>query len=680
MKNHFLHILSIVFILGFISHANIGNCQQTEIDSLKKELTKSSGKDKINTLLSIAEIISEQDLNASLKYSYEALQLAEELGNDKIISNCYKSLGGYYLAIGKLDESLKYFTLTLQYNSYKNDNENLCFIYNDLGVIYSRKGQLDSALFYHQAAYSWSVEKKDSLNIIASLRDIGNAYYKKGDFDKALSHFRQGLSLSEITLNGREEESHLLNNMGILYSDWGELDKALNYYTDALNIMDSLENHFDMGRIYNNMGNIYWYKESYDSALYYYNLSLKKREKLGDLNGKAYVLNNLGMIYGSMGSFDQSLDYFKQSLHLFEKVDNKGGVVMVTYNTAYVYLATENYENAKKYLNQGLLIAQEQGYKDYIQTNLDALKDVYMETEDWENAYFILEKYKAVNDSIKNQQNMDIIKELEIKYENEKYKADLSILKNQNEAAKAKRNRYLIVIIGLIIVIGLIILSTYLLIIRMRSSTSNEYNKLAPTLLRYQMNPEFINSSLTGIKELISKNRVKESGLFLSGFAKLMRIFIETSSNQIIILDKELETIKQFIHLHQLRYEHEIDFDFKLDEKIESEMLAIPPLLLFPAFVHIIDYHLHIGKINIQMEIQLQGNQLIFKLLFDYFLDKHHKKNDKHDLKKSITSIQDRIKSINKSYKEQIEFKQKLTQVDDKSQLLLHVVFPVKPI
>lgn len=676
MKISFRHItlFILVFYLGVIQ--NDIKSQNKDIDSLRIELEKSIEPQSVPILLSIAEKMSEYDLKASLKYTFEALDQARINNDENQLFNCYKALGSYCSMVGELDESLHYLILALQLNKGKDLNQ----LYNNLGVVYGKKGELDSALFYHQAELNWSLENKDSLDRISCLRLIGNIYYKKGDFDKALIYFREGLSLTKYLKEAIVEKSYLLNNLGIMYSDWGEYDRALHYYRDALSIADSLKIEIEIGRIYNNIGNIYWYKESYDSALFFYQKSLDKREQLGDQSGKAYVLNNLGNMYGSMGSYMRSLDYFKQSLYLFEKLNNRNGVVMVNYNTAYVYLELKDFENAQKYLNQGLAIAQNHGYKEYITANLDALKDLYQQTNDWENAYYTLEEYKAINDSIRNQQNMDVLKELEIKYEHEKYKADISILSNQNEAAKAKRNQYIIIISGIFIIIILIALSTYLLISRMKISTSNEFNKLTPALLRYQMNPEFINSSLTGIKELISKNRAKESGLFLSGFAKLMRTFIETSSKNAITLEKEINTLKQFVHLHQLRYEHELDFKLNIENDIETDMLAIPPLLTFPLLVHVIDYHLKTGKIKIQLNIKQNGSQLGFYYLVEFHTRKRNLKTDQNDFIKSMASIKDRIKSINKSYKDEIELTYNSSNINDKSILDLQVLFPVKPI
>lgn len=673
-------ILLLLVLIIVISIPVNGHASNHQIDSLKIKLNQSSGEEKVTVLLSIAKETADSDLNASVKYTYEALAIAESLKNKQLISLSNKELGSFLLMKGNNNESLGFLLTALKLMDSENEPSDFINIYNNIGTIYSRKGELDSALFYNQAAYNLALKNKDSIGQISSLRFIGNTYYKKGEFDKALSHFRKGLSLAEYYKKAIDEKSHLLNNLGILYSDWGEYDKSLNYYQEALNIMDSLNYHSEMGRIFNNMGNIYWYKESYDSALIFYNKSLEKREKIGDENGKAYVLNNLGMIYGSMGDFDKSLDYFNQSLNLFEKISSRSGVVMATYNTASVYMEIKDWGNAKKYLNQGLIIAKEQGYKDYITANLEELTKVYENTDDWENAYQTLEKFKLITDSIKTQQNMDIIKELEIKYENEKYKADLSILKNQIEAEKTKKNQNLIILSGVIIIIILIILSTYLLISRMKIRTTNQYNKLTPALLRYQLNPEFINSSLSGIKELISKNRVKESGLFLSGFAKLMRIFIETSSHNAIVLDKELDTIQQFINLHKLRYEHDINFTLDIDPNIETEMIAIPPFIIFPVFVHLIDYHLNTGKIDIYLTMKLEKSKLLLETTIDYFSLKNELKSDTIDFKKNIKSIKDRIKSINKTYKEDIDFEHSLIQNKGEAKLNLKLFFPIKPI
>lgn len=677
LRNDLFIVLLLVISLSLI--APFVYSQNPKIDSLKKELHHVEGKEKVYLLLEIADCFSNIDLSASLKYSYEAFGIAESLDQDYLIFKCSQSLGKHYLAKGNLDESLQHLMFALNTLEDQKNKEDFTHIFNNLGTIYSRKGLLDSALYYHESALKLSIEEKDSLNQISSLRSIGNVYYNKGDFDQALSQFRAGLSLAELFHMAIEEESHLYNNLGVLYSDWGEYDLSLAYYKKALHIVDSLQKHSDIGRILNNIGNIYWYKENYDSALIFYNKSLNKREDIGDLNGKAYVLNNLGMIYGSMEQYEKSLEYFKHSLNLFDEILNRGGVVMTTYNTAYVYIELKDYENARKYLNQGLIIAQEQGYKDYITANLDALAQLYENTEDWENAFNTLEKYKILNDSIRAHKNMEIIRELEIKYENEKYKADLAILKNQNDLERAKKNQNLIIFIGVVIVILLIILSTYLLITRMKITTANEYNKLTPALLRYQLNPEFINSSLSGIKELVSKNRVKESGLFLSGFAKLMRTFIETSTNNAIILEKELDTIQQFIHLHQLRYEYEIHFEKNIDEQIEIDMIAIPPLIIFPVFVHFIDNYLFDGKLNIQLIITYHNSKLMINAQFDYATTKNIKQDQK-ELKKIIGSIQNRIKSINKTYKEDISLKYKMDSQKKRSLLDFSILFPIKPL
>lgn len=673
-----LYLLILILVAKTIT-SPITYGQNHIIDSLKQELPKTNKKEHIDILIHIAKLMSDYDLNTALKYAHEAFEIAISVNDQSRISKCHLELGGIYHSKGDVNEAKKHLLTALKLTNPDENKNDFARIHGKLGGLYLRKGLLDSALFYYQKSYDLSLISLDSANQINGLRNIGNTYYNKGDFDKALSYYSEALSLSEY-YNFLLEKAGILNNIGVLYADWEEYDLSLKYYKQSLKIEKDIGYQSDIAIIYNNIGNNYWYKETYDSALIFYNKSLLIRREMGDKNGEAYVLNNLGMLYGSQGYFDKSLEYFKSSMNLFDAINRRMGFVMATYNTAIVFIEKEDWDNAEKYSNQGLIIAQEQGFKDYITAYMDALSQIYEETKEWENAYFMLEKFKAINDSIRYQQNMDIIKELEIKYQNEKHKADLSILQNQIELEKSKKNRNLIILSGVIIIIILIILSTYLLISRMKIKTTNQFDKLTPTLLRYQLNPEFINSSLVGIKELISKNRVKESGLFLSGFAKLMRIFIETSTNNAIILEKELDTIKQFIQLHQLRYDHDINFDLVIDEEIETEMTAIPPLIIFPVFVHLIDNHLNSGKIEIAMDIEVIKSKLQFNVVFNYSNSENDKKTDQSGLKKSLSSIKDRIKSINKSYKEDISFKYTTVYKKGKSQLNIVLVFPVKPI
>ncbi|RLD41843.1 MAG: hypothetical protein DRI86_12725, partial [Bacteroidetes bacterium] len=453
------------------------------------------------------------------------------------------------------------------------------------------------------------------------------------------------------------------------------------YYKEALAIQDSLGNFNEQARLFNNIGTISWYQGKSDSALIFYIRSLNEREELGDINGKAYVLNNLGMYYGNLEDYEKSLEYFNKSLHAFEIMSNRHGIVMSLYNIGSVYQAEEKYQISLKYFNQSLQVAKEYGFYDYIVANHEAFKDVYAAMGKWEKAYQSLSTYKRIKDSIREIQNIELISEMEVKFEKERNHAEIQIIENQMQASKIIKTKTLILITGIIIILILVLISTYLLVRQNKIRTETKRSKLNPALLRYQLNPQFINSSLSGIKELIAKTRIKESSIFLSGLAKLIRVFVETSTVNAIVLDKELETLQSFLKLHQMRYDYDLKFELDIEPHVETEMLAIPPFLFFPIYVHIIDNHLSRGVIHTFINISTLNNYLIMETKFTYYVDYTTKDFDQDEMDKKIFMVTERVHLLNETLKDKMQFtsETKIENVNLLKTVLLSLKLPIKP-
>ncbi len=387
------------------------------------------------------------------------------------------------------------------------------------------------------------------------------------------------------------------------------------------------------------------------------------------------------MYFGSLNNFDKSLDYFNQSLGSFESLKNKPGIVMSLYNIGQVYQEKREYVIAKKYYKQSLGLATMHNFSDYILANHEALKDIYSELNDWEKAYYSLNSYNQLNDSIRKKQNIELLSEMEVRFEKEKKIAELQILEDEMQASEIDKNRTLILIFGMVISLVLILISTFLLVRQIKNRSDVKYNKLNPALLRYQLNPQFIDSSLEGIKELISKTRVKESSLFLAGLAKLIRVFVETSSSNVIVLDKELETLQSFLRLHQLRYDYDLNFELDIASHVETEMLVVPPFLFFPIYVHVIDNHLSKGAVFANTIVDTVENYLLIETEFKYFIDSKTEESDEMDIKKNVAKIEDRVAVLNKTLKDNMYFKYRssIKQRENKKTILLKLKLPIKP-
>ncbi len=132
---------------------------------------------------------------------------------------------------------------------------------------------------------------------------------------------------------------------------------------------------------------------------------------------------------------------------------------------------------------------------------------------------------------------------------------------------------------------GLLFMMLIIGYIKYREKNIREKNKLLileQKLLRSQMNPHFIFNSLTSIQSFIFENNPMEAGSYLSRFSNLIRSILYNSREEYILLEKEIQTLENYLEIQQLRYNNEFDYEIIIDPKIDVEMLAVPPMLAQP--------------------------------------------------------------------------------------------------
>ena len=74
------------------------------------------------------------------------------------------------------------------------------------------------------------------------------------------------------------------------------------------------------------------------------------------------------------------------------------------------------------------------------------------------------------------------------------------------------------------------------------------------TALRSQMNPHFIFNAIGSIQHYILKNEIKQSYNYLSKFSMLIRNILNNSREEYISLSQEINTLRLYIELEQIRF------------------------------------------------------------------------------------------------------------------------------
>ncbi len=134
--------------------------------------------------------------------------------------------------------------------------------------------------------------------------------------------------------------------------------------------------------------------------------------------------------------------------------------------------------------------------------------------------------------------------------------------------------------------------------------------QLELSFLKAQLNPHFLFNTLNNLYGLIIQERTDESAQTVSKLSDFMRYTLHDSSEKQVPLEKELELIRNYIELEQLRLNQtKIEVEIENDNSVQS----IPPLLFLPllenAFKYVVDY----GPRNaITIRIHVQNDQLDF--------------------------------------------------------------------
>lgn len=109
-----------------------------------------------------------------------------------------------------------------------------------------------------------------------------------------------------------------------------------------------------------------------------------------------------------------------------------------------------------------------------------------------------------------------------------------------------------------------------------------QMSKVELKALRSQMNPHFIFNSLNSIQHYIFNSKSDEAIKFLNKFARLVRIILNNSDKPTVTVGEDLETLRLYLQLEQMRFEDKFEYEISVDESVDPDYDIMPPLLMQP--------------------------------------------------------------------------------------------------
>lgn len=173
--------------------------------------------------------------------------------------------------------------------------------------------------------------------------------------------------------------------------------------------------------------------------------------------------------------------------------------------------------------------------------------------------------------------------------------------------------------------------------------------------LRAQMNPHFIFNSLNSIENFMMQNEKRKASDYLHKFALLIRTILDSSRNEITSVSLDMEALKLYIDLEQMRFHNKFCYKEYVDPQLLSGDYNVPSLLIQPyvenAIVHGIA---HSDKTNLILTVSATLEKDYIKYVIEdngigrCQSEDYNKINKLHHKSVGLKITEDRIHLFNK--------------------------------
>ena len=660
------------------------------------------GQDIINDTATInkqtreAYITARRSPDVAIGMAHRALSASREIEYNKGIADASLALGLAYFSKYNPDDSASYYNyMALDIYEDIGDVTGEARVYYCLAYIYSLKGMLNESERYSRLSLENFEKAGDKRGMVNSLSALTYLARQRSNFDLAIELTNRAIETAR-SINDTVPLADALNTLGNIYKDMLLFNEAIDSYFEALDLWENKNDSSGLAIAYGSIALMYFYQQEYDRALEFNLKKLPISEKAGDLWEQSKTLNNISQIYSAREMHDSSLYFLKKGLVLNEKMNYRSGIANACHNIAAAYYMKGKSDSANHYISRSINIAEnindpelpsylitlaryQRGQKNYADALANArkaylmatdqnepiivssaaglLSDIYSETGRKGMAYDYLKEFLAINDSISNNEFLKKITRLEIQNEYDRKQEEAEFEHSQELLIRENRiKQQNLYVRGLIILLVLLVVISIFYIHNTRLRARYARIDLEQRLLRAQMNPHFIFNSLCAIQDLILAGEPEKANTFLVKIASLMRNILENSREEFIPLEKEIETLKLYLDVQQLRFETEFEYKFNIDSSIDTENISVPPMLAQPCLENSVDHGLLPGKNGGKIEVSYKIQDDLLKLeVTDNGIGRNKAANEQQERlkKKSISTavIQERLDFFRKKLK-----------------------------
>lgn len=434
-----------------------------------------------------------------------------------------------------------------------------------------------------------------------SYGSFASVYSIQGKEGKSIAYSIKAAKVFESTGN-KTLLSKTNYNIGAGLIDQNQFEEALVYIEKAHDFFLKTKKDKYLVLTYTALGAIYLEtNKTLDTVI----TTLKKGEKLAiakkDTLALGSILNIKGQAYIQKNkNLPLAISETKKSLRLV-KIKNLAARFRLGFSYLLLgkaYWKMGAYNKALRYNDSSVAMYNGFGYIKGLKLAYESRKDILASQGNYKQSFKAFEVYNQHKDSLFQKQRVNQVVRMKTEFETDQIIAEKETAETKVKLTEtiSKQNRnYFIgsVIIGFLMVMISIFYFKKLKDRKKLELMTLEFNENEKRLviekqlvesklesLQAQMNPHFTFNALNSIQNLVLKGSKYEAYDYLSKFSLLIRENLNMSRKSYVDFEDEVQMLKKYLELEQLRFRDNFQYIIKGDQEIDG--IKIPTMIIQP--------------------------------------------------------------------------------------------------
>lgn len=563
----------ILYVLFFIS--TVALAQNKKIDSLKQE-TKKVSSDKFDTYNSLAWKFARTFNKDSLLYYNN--QSSKFIEDEKQKGMFHVLNSKYYLMMQDFDKAIEEANLSIKLATKENDFSTLGSAYNTFTNIEHFKGNIQNAYNYSKKNLEYTLMSKNKSKIFNSYVNLNALALSLANYNDAKKYYIQARRY--FTNENLQEQVVMKVNLGMALLKLQDHKRSIQYLYESEKMFLKLKIRKPLSGIYSMLCENYTNLKNIKKAFYYGEKSLATALNKIDSTNSYFAISKY---YLTIKEYDIAKKYILKSIEIDKSLEND-----LKLGEDYAILATINLESGKINEVDPLLIkslkkneiSQDKNYTSILYRDL--IINHFKNENNLEYLNYFEKYITDLNNSL-GKEKVKSLAELDKKYRTAEKESQIKTQQLQIEKEKNNRNMALGGVGFLIFLSGggyfwfrnrqkqKDFQSRYKLL-----ELQNNISALKVSVLNKQLNPHFINNTLTSMSPKLQK----EAPETYQSIVKLSRLIGSTFGNESLTdsLETQLEGVQGYLDLQKLILHDKLSSVIHND--VQNNSIEIPRLLL----------------------------------------------------------------------------------------------------